>query len=213
MKLYSKRRLIKTDLEQLLQLTDNTRRYCGYMAEEEVKEFLARGRIYGVFCSEKLAAVEFCGRTGRGLCIDRMLVDLVGDGVDFSYIRVMDDEAECINILMSPKQLYPNHHCVVIHYRHINQLAELFTRNFELTALRGGLGNKPYLLIQCGMRDEIGDDYRFCVTSESKSLSQMLEQGYRAVGAMGNKLVLTLPMSINERNGCINAVKTEDCGA
>ncbi len=192
LRLYSKRRLIKTDLEQLLKLTELTRKRCGYMSQGEVKDFLANGRVHGVFSAEKLCAVEFCGRQGRGLCIDRMLMDMVREEVTVSYIRVAEEETECVSYLLGPKQLSPTPHCILIHYNHIETLAEMLSRNFQLTALRGGLGNKPYLLIECGAKSEPNDDYRFCVSSDSKSLSRMLEHGYRAVGAMGNKLILTM---------------------
>ncbi len=209
MKLYSKRRLISTDLHDLLLLVSDTRGQCGYMLPDDVRKYLADGIVYGVFCKEMLCGVAFCGTIGDGFCIDKFVHDIAIQGSDILYIRMRCFETQSICMLLEPPLIPSKPTYIMLHYLHIDSISHLLSNTLELSAIRGGVGNKPYMLLQSGVQGVLSGHYVICPVKESKELSRLLEHNYRAVGALGNKLILA--EFIVERN--LNGDKTKNCGA
>ncbi len=183
MKLLSMRRLILTDMDELMTFIERTREHCGHMTFEEVVHFISHGRVEGFFLNAELAGVVFCTKTS-GFCTDGMMFGITA-GHEVRYLRVLHDE--CLATLLKPE----SDDCyTILHYRHIDRVMPLIGEIFELTALKGGIGNKPYLLLYSGAKSKIQSDCLLCSGSESKELSRYLAQGYRAIASMGNKLIL-----------------------
>ncbi len=195
MKLYSKRRLILTDLPELVELIKDTRKTCGYMSEHQAEDFLRRGRVHGIFSAGTLCAVAFYCAVGDGFCTDSMFSDITEKGAQLRYIRALERYCDCAYMLTDHllcEQAKPHKEpmYLILSYRHIDSMAAILEGGFSLCALRGGLGNKPYLLLRLKIKAIYGKKYRLCPKSDSKELSRMLDHGYHAVSVMGNKLIL-----------------------
>ncbi len=179
------------------------------MTPDEVRQFLAYGSVYGVFCNEQLCGVAFCTKVGEGLCVDRVVQDIAIKGADISYIRMRCLEALSVHSLLETPLIPKKPTYTLLHYLHIDSISQLLSSKFELSALRGGVGNKPYMLLQSGVEGVLSGHYVICPSKESKEISRLLELNYRAVGALGNKLILA--EFLKERTLDGNCAK--DCGA
>ncbi len=178
------RRLIISDLDELMSLVEKTRGHCGRMTKAEVLRFLSYGRVEGVFLNAELGGVSFCGYS-EGFCTDGLFFTMTKKGT-VRYLRVLYDE--CLFHLIETQ---PQSGFTVLHYRHLNDILPLIGNGLELIGLRGGVGNKPCLVLQSGETSSAEKDYLLCAGNESKELSRCLDRGYRAVASMGNKLILT----------------------
>ncbi len=209
LKLYSTRRLIVTDFDELKFFVESTRKNCGYMTQSDIEFFIKNGRVLGVFKGENLCLAAFCGTVGKGFCTDKMLHGIAFSDVEFCYIRVADGEGDSIFRLIENTAFVTRPLYTILHYQHIENIAFMLDAKLELSALRGGVGNKPYMLLQSGVSTQYSGNYCFCRYTDSKELSRLLEQGYNGVAAMGKKLVLA---EILEKRST-NDNKTKDCGA
>ncbi len=196
MRLISMRRLIMADNKELLELIERTKNHCGGMSEGDVLQFLTHGRVEGAFLNGELGAVAFCADK-PGFCTDSLFRDIVKTS-SIRYIRAFYDEC-LLKLLCSPQ----GEKYTVIHYRHIADIAPFIGDGYELLALRGGIANKPYLLLQRGDYGAMNRDMLngtcgsllYGIT-ESKELSRRLDEGYRGIGVEVDGFVLAKSASV-----------------
>ncbi len=189
------RRLIVADKKELLELVERTKNNCGGMSEGDVLHFLTDGRVEGAFLNGTLGAAAFCA-TGTGFCTDSLFCDIV-DSSSVRYIRALYDECLLKIICSVHGERY-----TVLHYRHLADIAPFIGEGYELVALRGGIANKPYLLLQRGAGKATKEGALYGIAesilhgiTESKELSRRLDEGYRGVGVEVDGFVLAKGVS------------------
>ncbi len=202
MKLYSMRRLIRSDFAELLAFVCVTRKKHGTMRQSDLLRYFERGKIIGLFENGQLFGAAFVGRVGAGLIVDGFLHGTADRGSQSVYLRLHDSTSrEHLQLLIEfwEKERLGKDSFLLLHYDYIKDISVLLVSDdVELVALRTIVGVKPGIVLHSTEKAAVAtrfcSDYKLCNMQDSKTLGMHFDSGYTGVSAVGCNVILCRKM-------------------